>query len=64
MSKKSLPEIGIPPRILGVLLVKALNLKFGVGKWHFSTSQNLFKTSGVTVEKILKKKSTFNIYKK
>ena len=54
------PEIGEANETL----VKALNLKFGVGKWHFSTSQNLFKTSGVTVEKILKKKSTFNIYKK
>ena len=44
------------------ILAKALDLKFGRNKWHFSVQNNLFKTSGVTVEKLLKKKSSFNIY--
>ena len=54
------PEIGEADETL----IKALNLKFGVGKWHFSVAQNLFKTSGPTVEKLLKKTSSFNIYNK
>ena len=45
-------------------LKKALNLKFGVGKWHFSTKQILFRTSGATVEKRLKEKSKQGIYDK
>ena len=31
-------------------LMKALKLKFMVGKWHSSAAQNLFKTSEATVE--------------
>ena len=45
-------------------LKKALNLKFGVGKLHFSTKQTLFRSSGVTVDKKLKEKSTLEIYNK
>ena len=54
------PEIGEADETL----IKALNLKFGVGKWHFSTKQNLFRSSGITVEKKLKEKSKLNIYSK
>ena len=52
------PEIGEAD----IVLTEALNLKFGKGKWHFSVQQNLFRTSGPTVEKLLEKKSPFKIY--
>ena len=52
------PEIGEADNVL----TEALNLKFGKGKWHFSVQQNLFRTSGPTVEKLLEKKSPFKIY--
>ena len=53
------PEIGEADNVL----TKALNLKFGSSSWHFSVQQNLFRTSGPTVGKLLNKKSSFNIYK-
>jgi hypothetical protein len=53
------PEIGEADKILA----KALDRKFGDQRgWHFATRQNLFRTSGKTVDKILQKKSTFGIY--
>ena len=39
------------------------NLKFWVGKWHFSSVQNLFKATCATVEQKLNKKDPFKIYK-
>ena len=45
------------------LLAKALGRKFaGKSGWHFSTKQTLFRTSGVVVNNILKRKSKLNIY--
>ena len=54
------PELGEANRILE----KALDRKFnGHSGWHFSTQQHLFRTNGITVEKILKQKNVNNIYK-
>ena len=50
-SKIKLPELGESDE----LLAKALDLKFN-GPWHFSIQQNLFRTSGKTVENIKKTK--------
>ena len=53
------PEVGEADS----LLAKALDRKFsGRLGWHISVKQNLFRTSGPTVENILKRKSKLNIY--
>ena len=53
------PELGEAD----ALLAKALDRKFaGKSGWHFSTKQTLFRTSGVVVNNILKRKSKLNIY--
>ncbi len=48
------PEIGEADNVLS----EALGLKLGKGRWQ----QNLFRTSGPTVEKLLNKKSPLKIY--
>ena len=53
------PELGEAD----ALLAKALDRKLaGKSGWHFSTKQTLFRTSGVVVNNILKRKSKLNIY--
>ena len=53
------PELGEADK----LLAKALDNKFaGQGGWHFATQQHIFRTSGKTVETILKKKKKLGIY--
>ena len=45
------------------LLAKALDSKLaGQSSWHFATQQNIFRSSGKTVESILKKKYKHCIY--
>ena len=53
------PELGEAD----ALHANALDRKFaGKSGWHFSTKQTLFRTSGVVVNNILKRKSKLNIY--
>ena len=53
------PELGEAD----ALLAKALDRKLaGKSGWHFSTKQTLFRTSGIVVNNILRRKSKLNIY--
>ena len=53
------PEIGESDDILKA----ALDLHFKGNQWHFSVQGNMFHSSGITVDKVLKKKTRLPFYK-
>ena len=53
------PEIGESDDILKA----ALDLHFKGNQWHFSVQGNMFRSSGITVDKVLNKKNRLPFYK-